>query len=131
MTALRGNALIVEDEELIAMMLSDMLTEMGLQVCGIASTAAGAIELAEEHRPDVVLMDVQLAGKGDGVDAATKIYQRHRIPVVFVTGSTDQATIDRIREDHAAAVLFKPIEAAQLRSAIERSMVRRVGAGPL
>ena len=122
MRALHGDALVVEDEQLIAMMLYDMLTEMGLQVCGIASTAARALELADEHRPDVVLMDVQLAGKSDGVEAATQIHKLHGIPIVFVTGSTDPTTIARIKSSHAAAVLFKPVHAAQLHSVMEQTL---------
>ena len=122
MRTLRGDALVVEDEQLIATMLSDMLGEMGLQVCGIASTAATALELVDDHRPDVVLMDVQLEGKLDGVEAATQIHKLHGIPIVFVTGSTDPATIARIKSNHAAAVLFKPVHAAQLLLVMERTL---------
>jgi len=122
MTSPQRNALIVEDDELIALLLSDMLAEMGLRVCGVASTAAEAVALADKHRPDVVLMDVRLDGPEDGVDAAIEIHRRHPTPIIFVTGSSDRETIARIERDRATATLFKPIQAAQLRAALDKSL---------
>ncbi|TAJ68575.1 MAG: response regulator [Phenylobacterium sp.] len=93
--------------------------EMGHSVCGTAATADEAILLAQEHRPSVVLMDMRLRGEKDGVDAALAIYSTVRSRVIFVTGSKEQATIDRIELDHPAGMLFKPVSSHQLRSAIE------------
>lgn len=120
MVQLHGTVLVVEDEELIAMLLSDMLEEMGLSVCGKAATASHAVELAELHRPSLVLMDVRLEGTADGVDAALEIDRRFGIPIVFVTGSSDNATVDRIQQGHPAAILFKPILPQQLRATVEK-----------
>jgi two-component system, response regulator PdtaR len=106
--------LIVEDEFLIASLISEMVTDIGLSVCGIADRVEKAIELAVQHKPDVVLMDVRLRGKLDGVDAALAIYQQLGSPVVFITGSSEPTNIARINTDHPAAILIKPISFEQL-----------------
>src|SRR2546423_12448940 len=108
MTALKKSVLIVEDEYLIAMGLSAQIEDMGLAVCATADTAQGAIAQAQVHRPAIVLMDVRLRGDGDGVDAALAIHKDVGSKVIFITGSREQKTIDRIDQDHPFAVLFKP-----------------------
>lgn len=112
------SVLIVEDEFLIADHLAAMVDDMGLSVCGIADTVEGAVTLAAEHRPDAVLMDVRLKGRGDGVDAAHRIHGTVGCPIIFVTGSREAATVARIKEDHPAAILFKPVRFEQLQQAV-------------
>ncbi|MBO9670407.1 MAG: response regulator [Sphingobium sp.] len=112
-------ALIVEDEFLIAEGLRVQLQAMGLDVCDVATTAEAAVELAEKHRPDLVLMDVRLDGEKDGVDAAMEIHRSIKTPVIFLTGSREDMTIARINEDHPAGVLFKPVSPVQLQRTIE------------
>jgi len=114
--------LIVDDEFIIANSLSLQVEEMGYQVCGMASTAQEAIELAHAWRPDVVLMDVRLKGDRDGVDAAIAIHDEVGSKVIFITGSREPATMARIQEDHPAGVLFKPIYGQQLRTAVETAL---------
>jgi CheY-like chemotaxis protein len=101
--------LVVDDEVLIALSLSEMLEDMGLPVCGMAATAKRAIELTDAHRPTLVLMDVRLKGTEDDVHAALEIHRRHGTPIIFITGSREQSTIDRINQDHPAGLLIKPI----------------------
>jgi DNA-binding NarL/FixJ family response regulator len=114
----RRCALIVEDEFLIAEGYRLQLEALGIDVCGIADTAAEAVDMAVEYDPNFILMDVRLRGEADGVDAALEIHERVRSAVIFVTGSREQATIDRIEKDHAAATLFKPVSPFQLERAI-------------
>lgn len=114
--------LIVDDEFIIANSLSLQIEEMGFEVCGMASTAQEAVELAQAWRPDVVLMDVRLKGEGDGVDAAIAIHQLVGAKVIFITGSREPATMARIQEDHPSGVLFKPIYGQQLRTAVETAL---------
>lgn len=113
-------ALVVEDEFIIAEGLRVQLQNMGIEVCGIAASADDAIDLATRHQPGLVLMDMRLKGEADGVDAALAIYARIGSKVIFITGSREQATIDRIALDHAAATLFKPVSSFQLRRTIEQ-----------
>jgi two-component system, response regulator PdtaR len=123
MTApLNPSVAVVDDEFLIAAGLTAQLEDMGLAVCGTAATADEAVALVEAQRPAVVLMDVRLGGERDGVDAAIAIHERVGSKVIFVTGSREPATMDRIGQDHPAAVLFKPVSDRQLREAIEATL---------
>lgn len=122
MSDLEPCVLVVDDEYLIAQGLCLQLEDMGLNVCGTAATAETAVALARAHRPSVVLMDVRLRGQGDGVDAAIAIHFAVGSKVIFITGSREPATVDRIKLDHPSAVLFKPLFGRQLQSAIEAAM---------
>ena len=113
---------VVDDEFVIAAGLSLQLEDMGLEVCGTAATCEEAVALVQDQRPQVVLMDVRLAGDKDGVDAAIAIHDTVGSKVIFVTGSREPATMDRIRLDHPAGVLFKPVSDRQLREAIETAL---------
>ncbi len=112
--------LIVEDEFLIAEMLSCFIEDMGMQVCARTATADDAISLAEQQRPDLILMDVMLQGDRDGVDAALVIWTKLRTPVVFVTSSREPATRKRIAGGHPAGILFKPFQYEELQEMLER-----------
>jgi CheY-like chemotaxis protein len=122
MTKLSRCVLIVEDEYLIALALAARVEDMGLVVCASVETAAEAIAAAQAHRPAVVLMDMRLKGKGDGVDAAMVIHQTVGSKVIFVTGSREQATIERINLDHPFATLFKPVSDRQLQGTITEAL---------
>lgn len=122
MTAASPSILVVDDEFIIANSLSMQVEEMGYSVCGVAATAREAVELAQAHRPDIVLMDVRLKGAEDGVDAALAIHETTGSKVIFITGSREPATMARIELDHATAVLFKPIYGQQLRIAVDAAL---------
>jgi len=77
--------LITEDEQIVAEDLKMTLETMGYTVVGIASSGERAIELADGEKPDLILMDIMLAGKMDGIAAAHTIRSRHDIPVIYVT----------------------------------------------
>jgi DNA-binding NarL/FixJ family response regulator len=118
-----GGVLIVEDEALIAMSLAAEIQAMGLEVCATAATARRAVELAERHRPRLVLMDVRLSGEADGVAAAMEMHRRGvPVPIVYVTGSREPETVARIRGDHPTALLFKPVLPDELRDAVRRAL---------
>ena len=119
--------LIVDDEQLIALSLTMTLEEMGIEVCGTAATALKAVELANRHRPGIILMDVRLKGEKDGVDAALAIHEIFEASVIFITGSREPETVARIRQDHPAAILFKPILPVHLHEAIEQVRQGRGG----
>jgi DNA-binding NarL/FixJ family response regulator len=123
MTALKDCILVVDDEFLIAEGFRIQLEALGLSVCGTAATAQEALKLAQRHNPSVVLMDVRLRGGEDGVDAAIAIRHAVGSKVIFITGSREPTTIERIQSNHpSAAVLFKPISDRQLHSAIEQAL---------
>ncbi len=116
--ALRDCVLVVDDEVLISELWCMILEDMQLDVCATATTAASAIALANEHRPKLVLMDVRLEGPSDGVDAALAIQRTVGSKIIFVTGSRDAPTLDRITAARAAGVLFKPLREQQLQLAV-------------
>jgi DNA-binding NarL/FixJ family response regulator len=119
MSALHPCVLVVEDEFLIAQGICLQVEEIGLPVCATVATAEAAVAAAMEHRPMIVLMDVRLQGLGDGVDAALAIHEHVGSKVIFVTGSREPATLERIHQDHPAGLLFKPVSERQLRNALE------------
>jgi DNA-binding NarL/FixJ family response regulator len=123
MTALKKAVLIVEDEPLIAMGLSAQIEDMGVEVCATADTADGAVAQARMHRPAIILMDVRLRGEKDGIDAAQVIHDSVGSKIIFITGSREQKTIDRIGRDHPFATLFKPITDRQLRATVSEAMM--------
>ena len=115
MTALR--ILVVEDEAIIAELLSDVLEGMGHDVCAIAMTQVDAISAAERCRPDLMIVDVRL-GKGSGLFAVDEILRSRYIPHVFVS-----ADISAVRAQRPLSVAMqKPYREAELASAIKRSL---------
>jgi two-component system, response regulator PdtaR len=120
MTAERPRAIVVDDEFLIVELLSMMLEDMEVEVCASADNADEAIIIAERHRPRIVLMDVRLKGRKDGVEAARVIKQNLDTSVIFITGSREPATVERLERHHPAAILFKPIGFEQLKKVVRR-----------
>jgi len=111
--------LVVEDEALIAMDIELMVEELGGQSIGVVRTGAGAIAEAERLRPDVILMDIQLADEIDGVQAAERIRAKSGTPIVFVSANSDRDMQRRIAALDASFV-SKPVVGAYLCDAILR-----------
>jgi CheY-like chemotaxis protein len=123
MTGRTPRALIVEDELLVAWHLETLARELNLDVCALVPDGDGAIEQADDLDVDLILMDIRLAGKMDGIEAARRIRERRDTPIIFVTAHGDTAT--RAHIDHVlpgAPVLAKPVSAARLREAIATVM---------
>jgi DNA-binding NarL/FixJ family response regulator len=114
--------LIVDDQFLIAELWSIHVENMGLTVCGRAATAEQAIDLAQKHRPAIVLMDLRLQGEKDGVDAAIVIHELVGSKIIFVTGSKEPKTVTRIQLGYPTAVLFKPVSDRDLQAAIRNAL---------
>lgn len=112
-------ALIVEDEIVIALELEGVMADLGFDVADLASSSGDAMALAMAHQPDIVLMDVCLSGGREGIEAGRWLREVCEVPVVFVTGCDDRATIDRIHEQvPGAPVLPKPVFPARLAEAV-------------
>jgi len=107
--------LIVEDEFFISLDTSAMVTDLGHTVVGIAVSADQAVGMAEQERPDVVLMDIRLNGTRDGIDAADEIYARFGIRSLFVTANTDPRTRQRAAAVRPLGFLEKPLMPTRLR----------------
>ena len=115
-------ALIVEDETLVAWHLESVLQELGFDVCDIVSTGKEAISQAVAADPDVIFMDVNLAGGIDGVEAAKRILEKMDVTIIFVTAyAEDTPTITRIRSAVGEkVVLGKPVTPKAVQSALLR-----------
>ncbi len=111
--------MVVEDEVVVAMELEKRLGSLGYTVTGIIGTGEEAVERAGEVQPDFVLMDIKLAGRMDGIEAAEKIRKRYDIPVVFLTAHTDEKTLQRAKVSEPFGYLVKPFSEAELRTTIE------------
>ena len=94
--------LIVEDEIVLAMALEKMLNAIGYEVIGIVTTGEEAIERSGREWPDLVAMDIRLAGKMDGIDAAARIEEISGAGIIFMTGYDDEGTRER-------ALALKPL----------------------
>ncbi len=111
--------LIVEDELILAEALRVRLEKFGYRVVGHATTSEESIRLAQSLMPDLVLMDIQLAGEGNGIQAGTEIRNRHDIPIVFLTAFTDRETLERAKAAEPFGYLAKPIKTETLRTTVE------------
>jgi CheY-like chemotaxis protein len=109
--------LVVEDNALIGMLLADMLGEMGHRVCAIEATEADAVTAAGRHKPDLMIVDVQL-GDGSGVSAVAEILRTGSIPHLFVSGDISHAKA--LRSD--VIVIQKPFRESDLARAIQRAL---------
>lgn len=114
---------IAEDETLIRMDLAEMLSEEGYDVVGQAGDGARAIELVEEHRPDLVILDVKMPVL-DGIAAAEAIASKRIAPVVILTAFSQRDLVERAREAGAMAYLVKPFTESDLVPAIEMAVSR-------
>ena len=114
---------IAEDEALIRMDLAEMLTEEGYDVVGQAGDGARAIELAEQHRPDLVILDVKMPVL-DGIAAAERIASQRIAPVVILTAFSQRELVERARDAGAMAYLVKPFSQSDLVPAIEMAVSR-------
>ena len=89
--------LVVEDESIVAMDIKHRAEGMGYKVMGIASSGEEAISKTAEFQPDLILMDIVLKGKMDGVQAAQIIREKYEIPVVYLTAYSDEKTLGRAK----------------------------------
>ena len=110
--------LIVEDEVIIAADLGNKVKGMGHEVAGIAISGEEAIEMADELRPDLVLMDVQLDGEMTGTDAASIIQQRTGARLVFITAFPGIFLRDPTRMSEPGICIGKPFSRFQLEAAV-------------
>jgi two-component system cell cycle sensor histidine kinase/response regulator CckA len=114
--------LIAEDESLIAEELRTRLQRMGLVVTAAVASAEEALEAVARTAPDLVLMDIQLKGRMDGIEAADSIRQRYHVPVIYLTAHSDFATIARAKVTEPFGYLLKPFDERDLRIAIELAL---------
>jgi CheY-like chemotaxis protein len=117
-----ASILIVEDEALVASYIEEVLASSGFRVAGIAASGAEALSQAEEYRPDLALIDVQLTGPVDGIDLACRLRDRFGLPAIFLSGLVDANTLERSKVAQPLGFLRKPFLPSQVFNAIERAL---------
>jgi len=118
--------LIVEDEDITAEDIKDYLKNLGHDVIGICSTGEDAIEKARELDPDIVLMDIMLAGVVDGIQAAEIIREQDGIPVVYLTAYSDPQTLERAKITEPYGYILKPFDQRDLQIAVEIALHKHI-----
>lgn len=114
--------LIVEDELILAKALEICLEDLGYHVAATVTTGEEAILKAEETKPDLILMDIALAGEMDGIEAAGLIWSGLKIPFIYMTAYGDKETLERATLAKPSAYLVKPIRDHELNSAIKKAL---------
>jgi CheY-like chemotaxis protein len=117
-STLAAKVLIVEDEQVVAESLKADLEDLGYHVCGSVGSGEKAIELIAERQPDVVLMDIRLAGRLTGIEAARRIWEQFQIPIVYVTAYADADTLAEVETTESYGYIVKPFHAKAVHAAV-------------
>jgi two-component system cell cycle sensor histidine kinase/response regulator CckA len=116
--------MVVDDERIIAAQLEERLSMMGFEIVGIASSGDDAVNVARESRPDLVLMDIVMPGKLDGIQASEIIKGEMNIPVIFLTAYADDTLIEKAKLIEPYGYIVKPFQENELKAAIEVALYK-------
>ncbi len=116
----KARVLIIEDEAVIAMDLSDLITAAGHEVCAMETTASGAVAAAKRERPDLVLADIQLADNSSGIDAVKEILASFNVPVIFITAFPARLLTGERPEP--TFLITKPYSPDMVRAAVSQAL---------
>ncbi|MFA4824987.1 MAG: response regulator [Methanoregula sp.] len=117
--------LVVDDEAIISMQLGELLETMGYTVVGLAASGEDAIEKARQLTPDLILMDIVMPKRLNGIEAAQVIISELDIPVVFVTSYADDAIIEKAKQVRPYGYIVKPFNELEIKAAIEVALFRK------
>lgn len=121
----RPRLLLVDDEVVILSHLEEMLESSGYEISGKAATAADAVRLAAELKPDLVIMDIVMPGESDGIDACERIQQDLNIPVVLLSAYGNKTYIARARAARPYGYILKPYQNEQVLAAVELALEKK------
>lgn len=119
------NLMLVEDERIVAFDLKRQLQSFGYRVGSMVASGEDALHQLVDQNPDLVLMDIHLEGKMDGIDTAREIRARHHIPVVFLTAFAEDDTLRRALDSCPFGYLVKPCDGRELHATIQMALARR------
>jgi two-component system, response regulator PdtaR len=127
-----ARVLIVDDEAIITMQLAEKIRSLDHKVAGMASSGEDAIAKAHATKPDLVLMDIVMPGKTNGITAAEIINKELDIPVIFITSYADDKTLDEVKKVNPYGYIVKPFGDLELKATIEIALFRKKneGTGP-
>jgi PAS domain S-box-containing protein len=122
MTATR--IIVVEDERIVALHLKQQLTKLGYEVVAVAASGQQALDRIVDMRPDLVLMDIHIEGKLDGIEVSARIPDALGIPVIYVTAYSEEGTLERARATKPYGFLVKPFSDKELHATIQMALER-------
>lgn len=120
-TSAKLRVLIVEDDVLVSMFLADVVEDAGFDLVGVARTAAEAVALAREHRPDLALMDANLKGGSTGVSAAETLVRNQDVAIIFISGDSGLVHDPAVAALKPVAVVEKPCMPDELTAVLHRA----------
>jgi PAS domain S-box-containing protein len=120
----QANILVVEDEPIVAKDIQLSLQRLGYGVPAMAASGEDAIRKTRESHPDLILMDIVLKGKMDGVETVKQIRQHYDVPVIYLTAYADDHTLERAKKTAPAGYMLKPYQPNELRTTIELALHR-------
>ena len=106
--------LLVEDEVVIAMGLKNELTQAGYKETDWVVSGEEALAIIKEDTPDIILMDIRLSDKMNGIETAKQILSFREIPIIFITGYSNDEMVDRAKQLNLAGYLTKPLNISHL-----------------
>jgi len=116
--------LVVEDDKPSGLILKKLLDKSGYNVINVVESGEEAINILKKSRPDLILMDISLAGEIDGIETAERIYQTHNIPFIYITAGTDDSTFERAKKSLPLNYIVKPFNSKMLNSSIEIALFK-------
>ncbi|MDD1689922.1 MAG: response regulator [Methanoregula sp.] len=121
----RASVLVVEDDPVVVPGITGMLADMGYSVCGIAATGEKAVEETGRLHPDIILMDIELAGPMTGIDAAEQIRKLWRIPVIYLTAHAEEEYLEKAKITEPFGYILKPVKMPEeIRTTIELALYK-------
>lgn len=111
--------LVIEDDNILALFYKSLLKRMGYNVVGVIKNSNDVNEAVERLMPDILLMDVKIAGVLDGIETARHLRQNKEMPIVFTTGNSEPETMQRAKEIVNSYYLIKPIMENDLKKVFE------------
>lgn len=106
--------LIVEDELIIARGIKLQLENLGYEIVSLIDSGEQILDEFNKHKPDLIMMDIHLSGKIDGIEAAALVKEKYSVPIIFLTDMRDQSTFDRAKQTGPAVYLNKPFNEVEL-----------------
>jgi DNA-binding response OmpR family regulator len=122
--------LLAVDDAIIANLMSTMLQKKGFGITGTVTISEDILAKTIDLRPDLIVMDVNLAGQMDAIDAAHAVFQLFHVPVVFIAGTADETKVARISYAQPYGILFKPFAAIELTACVELALSNHADRAP-
>lgn len=118
------NILVVEDESIVSKDIQMSLKKLGYNICGASATGEEAVYQAKECNPDLILMDIMLKGKLNGIEAAHIIREEIDVPIIYLTAYADESTLSKAKITEPYGYIIKPFEEIDLHTSIEMALYK-------